>query len=37
LLRSTRKLLDLVEHDRVALVVFGHDFAQRHELKKAPA
>lgn len=34
---STRKLLDLVERERVALVVFGHDAAQWQTLKKAPA
>jgi N-acyl homoserine lactone hydrolase len=34
---STRKLLDLVERERVALVIFGHDGRQWHKLKKAPA
>jgi N-acyl homoserine lactone hydrolase len=34
---STRKLLDLVERERVALVVFGHDGEQWQTLKKAPA
>jgi N-acyl homoserine lactone hydrolase len=34
---STRKLLDLVERERVALVVFGHDGRQWRTLKKAPA
>jgi N-acyl homoserine lactone hydrolase len=34
---STRKLLDLVEHEQVALVVFGHDGEQWQTLKKAPA
>jgi N-acyl homoserine lactone hydrolase len=34
---STRKLLDLVEHEHVALVVFGHDGEQWQTLKKAPA
>lgn len=34
---STRKLLDLVEGERVALVVFGHDGQQWHTLTKAPA
>ena len=34
---STRKLLDLVERERVALVVFGHDGQQWQALKKAPA
>ncbi len=33
---STRKLLDLVEHERVALVVFGHDGQQWQTLKRAP-
>lgn len=33
---STRKLLDLVEREHVALVVFGHDGQQWHTLKKAP-
>jgi N-acyl homoserine lactone hydrolase len=34
---STRKLLDLVEREHVALVVFGHDGQQWRTLKKAPA
>ena len=34
---STRKLLDLVEHEHVGLVVFGHDGHQWQTLKKAPA
>jgi N-acyl homoserine lactone hydrolase len=34
---STRKLLDLVEHEHVALVVFGHDGQQWQTLKRAPA
>ncbi len=34
---STRKLLQLVEHEQVALVVFGHDGQQWQTLKKAPA
>jgi N-acyl homoserine lactone hydrolase len=33
---STRKLLDLVEHEQVKLVVFGHDGEQWQGLKKAP-
>ena len=33
---STRKLLDVVERERVALVVFHHDGAQWRTLKKAP-
>ncbi len=33
---STRKLLDLVEREQVALVVFGHDGEQWQTLKKAP-
>jgi N-acyl homoserine lactone hydrolase len=33
---STRKLLDLVECEQVALTVFGHDGAQWQTLKKAP-
>ncbi len=36
LLASTRKLLDLVERERVNLVVFGHDTQQWETLKKAP-
>jgi N-acyl homoserine lactone hydrolase len=34
---STRKLLDLVEREHVALVIFGHDGEQWQTLKKAPA
>jgi N-acyl homoserine lactone hydrolase len=34
---STQKLLDLVERERVALVIFGHDGRQWQMLKKAPA
>jgi N-acyl homoserine lactone hydrolase len=34
---STRKLLDLVKHEQVTLVVFGHDGEQWQTLKKAPA
>ena len=34
---STRKLLDLVEREHVALVVFGHDGQQWQTLTKAPA
>jgi N-acyl homoserine lactone hydrolase len=34
---STRKLLDLVEHEQVALVIFGHDGRQWQMLTKAPA
>lgn len=34
---STRKLLDLVEREHVALVVFGHDGQQWRTLKKSPA
>jgi N-acyl homoserine lactone hydrolase len=33
---STRKLLDLVEQERVVLTVFGHDGAQWKTLRKAP-
>ncbi len=33
---STRKLLDIVERERVALVIFGHDGQQWQTLKKAP-
>ncbi len=33
---STRKLLELVEHEQVKLVVFGHDGQQWQTLKKAP-
>lgn len=36
LLASTRKLLDVVERERVGLVVFGHDGLQWQSLKKAP-
>jgi N-acyl homoserine lactone hydrolase len=36
LLASTRKLLDVVDRDRVAVVVFGHDDLQWRKLKKAP-
>lgn len=34
---STRKLLDVVEREHVALVIFGHDGEQWKTLKKAPA
>ena len=34
---STNKLLDLVEQEQVALVIFGHDSEQWAELKKLPA
>lgn len=37
LLASTQKLLDWVEREHVALVVFGHDGLQWRTLKKAPA
>ncbi len=33
---STRKLLELVEREQVALVIFGHDGQQWQTLKKAP-
>jgi N-acyl homoserine lactone hydrolase len=33
---STRKLLDLVERERIELVIFGHDTEQWEALKKAP-
>ncbi len=33
---STRKLLELVEREHVALVIFGHDGQQWQTLKKAP-
>ena len=33
---STRKLLDLVEREHVALTIFGHDGAQWQTLKKVP-
>lgn len=36
LVASTRKLLDLVERERVSLVVFGHDGRQWQSLKRAP-
>ncbi len=34
---STLKLLDLVEREHVALVIFGHEEAQWKTLKTAPA
>jgi N-acyl homoserine lactone hydrolase len=34
---STRKLLDIVEREHVALVIFGHDGEQWRALKKTPA
>ena len=34
---STRKLLEVVEREQVALVVFGHDGQQWQTLKKAPS
>lgn len=34
--RSTLKLLDLVQQENVALVIFGHDGPQWQELKKLP-
>jgi N-acyl homoserine lactone hydrolase len=34
---STHKLLDVVEHEKVGLVVFGHDGVQWQTLKRAPA
>ncbi|MGA2096688.1 MAG: N-acyl homoserine lactonase family protein [Candidatus Acidiferrum sp.] len=37
LLASTRKLLELVQRERVQLIVFGHDGSQWANLKKAPA
>ena len=33
---STNKLLDLVEREHIALVIFGHDNEQWKTLKKAP-
>jgi N-acyl homoserine lactone hydrolase len=33
---STQKLLDVVEHEKVTLVIFGHDGEQWRGLKKAP-
>jgi hypothetical protein len=33
---STRKLLDLVAREQVALVIFGHDGEQWQRLKLAP-
>ncbi|MBV9713310.1 MAG: N-acyl homoserine lactonase family protein, partial [Ktedonobacteraceae bacterium] len=33
---STNKLLDLVERERVGLVIFGHEQEQWEELKKLP-
>jgi N-acyl homoserine lactone hydrolase len=35
-IRSTRKLLDLVEREQIALVVHGHDGNQWDALKTAP-
>ena len=37
LLASTQKLLELVERERIELVVFGHDGEQWETLKRAPA
>ena len=34
---STRKLIDLVTREHIALVIFGHDGLQWESLKKAPA
>lgn len=34
---STRKLWDLVTHEEIELVIFGHDGAQWQTLKRAPA
>ncbi len=34
--RSTRKLLERADHERAALVIFGHDGAQWQTLKKVP-
>lgn len=34
---STNKLIDLVEREQVALVIFGHDIEQWKTLKQAPA
>jgi len=36
LLASTQRLLELVEREQVALVIFGHDGKQWQTLKKAP-
>lgn len=36
LIASTRKLIDLVEREKVALTIFGHDGAQWAELKLSP-
>jgi len=36
LLASTQRLLELVEREQVALVIFGHDGEQWQTLKKAP-
>ena len=33
---STMKLLDLVEHEHIGLVIFGHDTEQWEKLKKLP-
>jgi N-acyl homoserine lactone hydrolase len=33
---STIKLIDLVERERIGLVIFGHDQAQWETLRKAP-
>ena len=35
-LASTKKLLDVVDRERVSLIVFGHDGLQWQSLKKAP-
>lgn len=37
LLVSTRKLLDMVARERIALVIFGHDGLQWRNLKKSPS
>jgi N-acyl homoserine lactone hydrolase len=36
LIASTIKLLDLVKHQNVKLVVFGHDGTQWQSLRKSP-
>jgi N-acyl homoserine lactone hydrolase len=33
---STRKLIEIVEKEKVSLVVFGHDGQQWQSLKKSP-
>jgi N-acyl homoserine lactone hydrolase len=36
MIASTRKIMDVIEREHAALVVFGHDGAQWATLKKLP-